>query len=430
MPGSGPWSAGGDEHWWNEIEQSWSKTGLAALLANTTEAVVVIDATGQVRFATPQAQQLLGHQSGSLLGSGALDLVHPDDLDAAVTALDNALAARPVEPITIRLRGDDGTWRSVTVSVRDLLEHPDVAGLVVTLRDVTAQVEAETSQAATERHFQSIAEAAPDMIFRYRLGPEPGFTFVNPAAERLTGYPPDRFYDDAELLDLLLDADTIARIARMGRDLEAAPHRISVTRADGSTVWAEMRCTLRIVDGEVVEVDGVIRDLTHRVETEQELLHRAMHDSLTGLPNRALFHERLDRALRRANRLPSSPAVVFCDLDGFKAVNDTHGHRSGDQVLREIARRLEAVTRSGDTVARLGGDEFLVLCDDLDTDHALDKILARLKGCVADPVDLDGTGVSVDISIGVARAKPDSTADELIAEADQDMYRDKHRRCG
>ncbi len=420
----------GDEAWWQEVDGRWSADALAALLAATTEALVVLGDDGNLRFATPAAQLLLGHASGSLLGTSAVDLVHPDDRDAAVGALTHVFdGAGAAGPLPIRLRAVDGTWRHVTAHATNLLDHAAVGGVVLSLRDETARAEVEASLDLSDRQFRTLAEAAPDMIFRYRLRPEPGFGYVNPAAATLTGYPLDRFYDDPELLDLLLDEPTLEKLARLGVELGDEPVELEVRRADGATRWVELRCSLQTDDdGDLVEIAGVIRDLTARIESEQELLHRASHDSLTGLPNRALFHERLEHALRRADRHPSSPAVLFCDLDGFKPVNDRYGHRAGDGVLLTVAERMRRSVRGSDTVARLGGDEFLVLCEDQTDDAELDMIVARLRRVVAEPVEVaDDESVVVSISIGVARPGAASTADELIARADEAMYTDKAR---
>ena len=140
----------------------------------------------------------------------------------------------------------------------------------------------------------------------------------------------------------ILDADVLARILAMDADTLLDPIEFNVHRADGTDIWVQLRLTLhRGPDGDVDVVDGIVRDLSQRKQAENHLIRQALHDPLTGLPNRALFYDRLDLALARADRLPSSPAVLFLDLDGFKAINDHLGHAAGDEVLREVASRLD-----------------------------------------------------------------------------------------
>ena len=168
---------------------------------------------------------------------------------------------------------------------------------------------------------------------------------------------------------------------------------------------------------------------TARQRAERALAHQATHDVLTGLPNRAELHTRLDAALRR-DRERESPAVVvlFCDLNGFKRVNDRLGHAAGDQLLLDVAGRLRATLRAGDTLARYGGDEFVVLCEDTDQDGAAATCTDRIHAALEAPIVLDAGPVEVGASVGAALADGRTDADELIRAADARMYRAKKRR--
>jgi diguanylate cyclase (GGDEF)-like protein/PAS domain S-box-containing protein len=180
-------------------------------------------------------------------------------------------------------------------------------------------------------------------------------------------------------------------------------------------------------DGRPVRMAGSLADVTDRRTTEAQLQHDALHDSLTGLPNRALFLDRLELTLRRSRRQPVDVccAVLFLDLDRFKVVNDSLGHQGGDRLLTEVARRLESALRPGDTVARLGGDEFTVLLDEVGDVREAIVVADRIHAALAAPFRLEGRELPVSTSIGIALAGPGARADQVLRDADAAMYRAK-----
>jgi len=168
---------------------------------------------------------------------------------------------------------------------------------------------------------------------------------------------------------------------------------------------------------------SVFIDLHHLKREAEGLVHRALHDPLTGLPNRVLFRDRLELALARTRRLSSSVGVLYLDLDGFKPVNDSYGHAQGDALLVELARRLRNVLRPADTVARLGGDEFAVLSDPIDGREGAEEIAERILASMRSPFDLPAGQVQVSASVGVALAGSDPVDPEtMLRAADQAMY--------
>ncbi len=210
-----------------------------------------------------------------------------------------------------------------------------------------------------------------------------------------------------------------------GEDDEAR-HEVRYLRADGSAVWVEV-WVRRTPEGGTF---GTLVDISQRRVFEARLQHQATHDSLTGLANRDLLDVRIADALAAEARTGQRTAVLFLDLDRFKLVNDSLGHDVGDLLLREVARRLRAELRHGDTAARLGGDEFVVLCEGLDPDpdRALAQareVSARIEAAVSVPYLLSGHRVSVSTSVGITLARDRARVDTLIAEADAAMYRAK-----
>ena len=204
-------------------------------------------------------------------------------------------------------------------------------------------------------------------------------------------------------------------------------------RADGSEVPVQVTASwvAETPDGQAAHLVMIVEDITERKALEAQLVHRSLHDALTGLPNRLLFQDRLWHALERGHRERTPTCVLIMDLDGFKAINDELGHPMGDLVLISFAERLRSVLRASDTAARLGGDEFSIVCEN--TEQADAQVLAdRLRAAVTEPLSLSGTDVSVGISIGIGSApggeEPGDVYERVVREADDAMYADKAQR--
>ncbi len=214
---------------------------------------------------------------------------------------------------------------------------------------------------------------------------------------------------------------------------------IDVLRSEGRRLGLEQATTDEAIEIVRVASDASVVRMVKSFDTERERLHRqlqqeqaqlaheAMHDALTGLPNRKLFFDRLTQALARVRRHPASVAVVFIDIDHFKTVNDTWGHRVGDQVLIAVAARLRERVRPSDTVARLAGDEFVVLYERLDRSDEDGSLQARLEDTFRHPFIIGVHALRISASVGFAAATADCDPDILLTQADHDMYRAKQR---
>jgi diguanylate cyclase (GGDEF)-like protein len=164
-------------------------------------------------------------------------------------------------------------------------------------------------------------------------------------------------------------------------------------------------------------------DLTQRKATERAIAHLALHDPVTGLANRRLLFDRVQHALSRANRHAGRVAVLYCDIDHFKQINDTFGHRAGDLVLQDVARRLQSVMREDDTIARVGGDEFVVVFEELSDATEATRIAERARVAMSLPVEVDGQELQVTASIGLSLSgRPGEDVDSLLRRADDAMY--------
>jgi diguanylate cyclase (GGDEF)-like protein/PAS domain S-box-containing protein len=196
--------------------------------------------------------------------------------------------------------------------------------------------------------------------------------------------------------------------------------------AEGHPVWVSLNVSpVYDSEGGISYLLSQVEDISDRKESEERLTRQALHDSLTGLPNRTLFADRVRMASNR--RSPRGYAIVYLDLDGFKLVNDTLGHAAGDQVLIEVGRRLERLLRAGDTLARLSGDEFALLCEEV-ADDEVRAIADRVIDAMAEPIDVQGRAITQAASIGIALYSADGTPtepDQMLGDADLAMYRAK-----
>jgi len=208
------------------------------------------------------------------------------------------------------------------------------------------------------------------------------------------------------------------------------PRATSLTRnhrKDGSTIWCEWYHSALVGDnGDIVSILSFVQDVSSRIQAEERLQYMATRDALTGLPNRLLLHERLTQAIAQAKRAARRVGVLFIDLDRFKNVNDTLGHRIGDELLKHVTAALSLALRETDLLARLGGDEFMVIVEDFDDPSVLGRISQKLLDAIAQPFTIEDHDIYVTSSIGIA-VYPDDSDDpeELLKHADVAMYRSK-----
>lgn len=280
------------------------------------------------------------------------------------------------------------------------------------------------------RLLEAAIRHAHDIVIITQSNPESetgtSIIYVNDAFEHMTGFSHEEVLGKSTMM--LQGPDTHPEtLARLRQALEQGrPITLELVqyRKDGKPY--EVECSIFPIEGASGQGKffvSVQRDITERKLTEKELVHRAFHDPLTGLANRARFEERLRTALSRHARLGGAFAVFLLDLDTFKNINDTHGHLAGDEVLREVARRLERCVRPTDTVARLGGDEFALLIEPTPHAGAAEQVAERVVTALIEPIHIEGTRARLSASLGVAMWNPwIFSTDELLARADQALY--------
>ena len=257
----------------------------------------------------------------------------------------------------------------------------------------------------------------------------------NIAASTLLGWPPSEVMGRQLHQVIIPLEERAAHLASVQRFLDRGtvslppgPVRLPAARRDDTTVPVELTLS-RLRWGQGWRFHGFLRDVTERERYETQLHAAAMSDSLTGLANRRALVDRLDQALARARRRHHSVAVIYLDVDKFKAINDRYGHRAGDDVLTAVALRLRATMRLEDVCARLGGDEFAVICEDLTAQAATDALLTRLRAALDLPYFAAGHTVRVTTSIGLAVSDGEMGVEQLLSRADARMYEEKATRA-
>ena len=249
-------------------------------------------------------------------------------------------------------------------------------------------------------------------------------TLVGRPVRDLLGHP---LFDITHPDDLEAAQEACSRMRSAAQ--EVLRHECRLLHSDGSTVWVLVSSARVAAEPDrPAHLIMHLQDVGERKALEAEIVHRSLHDPLTGLANRVLLFDRIANALARADRTASPTCLFLLDLDGFKAVNDTHGHAAGDELLQQFAVRLSAVLRPGDTAARLGGDEFVVLCEDTSEEQA-ELIAERLRSAATWPFDLPVGRVTISASVGIATsADPADDSAELVRRADVSMYAEKRSR--
>ncbi len=422
------------------------------------DTVVVVDAEGRYVYVSASCEQLLGYTPDELIGHNMIELVHPDDRERTLAVAAEIMQGKAQNHFENRYVRKDGRVVDIMWSAR--WHRPDGLRLAVA-RDVSPLKHAARMQSA----MYAISEAA------HQAGDLPALCGI---VHRTLGelLPLDRFevvlYDaSSDTLSYpyvsgeearpsdgvpLEEGSKLAAVLRTGDPLATTVAEPAPGSPVGDIVGGPVHGLGNWLGVPLVSTTGVIgalvartdaagtgygeehRDLLQFVSTQvaaaierkqadERLRFLALHDPLTLLPNRALFHDRFTIALRRAQREHEHLAVLYLDLDDFKGVNDGYGHEAGDRLLCDVARSLERSVRGSDTVARLGGDEFGMVLVNVEPGEVEDAVVARIQAAFAAPFEVDGDALRVSASIGIAVYPKDGEDQEtLLRQADKGMY--------
>jgi diguanylate cyclase (GGDEF)-like protein/PAS domain S-box-containing protein len=415
-------------------------SGMDQLLENVSDAVVVVDASsGRIVLWNAAATKIFGysssearHHSWTVIVPERLkaqceagmaryrDTGHGPYIDSHVV-LDLPAVRRDGEEITIEIALSP-------ISLSHNMENHGRLVLAI-IRDVTERKEVEKVIKESEERFRSLVQNTSDIITI--LDADGTIDYISPAVERVTGYKPEEQIGTDAFRPVHPD-DREQALSIFAEVLKSPglhpPLEFRMPHKDGSWRYLEHVVNNLLEDPAVRGVVVTSWDVTERKALEEQLRHQAFHDPLSGLPNRALFMDRLEHAFVRANRRGDKIAVLFTDLDNFKVINDSLGHEVGDQLLVAVAERIKHCLRPEDTAARLGGDEFTILIEAVDSMTDAVRVAERIAEILQPPFALDQHEVFSTTSIGIALSSPlQKQPADLLRHADLAMYRAKHK---
>lgn len=447
--------------------------GLRSLIENASDVITVLSPDLTVVFQTPSGTRLLGYPTAELEGSKFASLVHPSDLGRLRLACATAADGIRSGPLDLRLRHAGGDWVNVEIAVR---HQADEGHLVLTTRDARERKRAERKLkrqaeqqavvaelgaraleggelhelvllAASEilrvlgADFAGVHQHVPDREAFVLFGgvgldsfrrngaaiAGPGSWLAHVLESGRTQIVPDWRKDAGFSEAAFLQSSGI--VSGIGVPVPAPRRSFGVL-----SVQAGRKGQFNYEDGVFLQaVANILAAAIARSEAEAAIRHQALHDAVTGLPNRVLFEDRLTRVLATARRHHRSLAVLFLDLDNFKRVNDSLGHAAGDRILQAVARRMSACLRVEDTLARFGGDEFVILMPEIGREEDWAHVVDRIDRSLRQPLDVAGRCIVTSVSVGVAiggALDPTKDAQALVRDADLAMYAAKQRGPG
>ncbi len=401
-----------------------SEESYRLLAENASDVVSRSDAEGIIRWVSPSVTEGFGWTPEQLVGRNSLDMIHPDDVPGASEKVRDLSAGRNIIN-HVRFRCADGSYRWISAAGRPIIDVDGrVLGMVVGWRDATTEVAALQELAESEEHYRLLAENASDVIIR--ADPGGRITWVSPSAGTVLGWQSDEVLG-VELRELTHPDDTAPTDAEDRRRAPASTDQlrrdVRIRCADGRWLWmSDAQQAMTGPQGEAIGRVHALRDIQKEHEARETLRFLAYHDPLTLLSTRAVAEERLERLLGQDPGTGARVAVMFIDIDGLKAINDKYGHAAGDEAINEVAQRLLANARSGDTVARFGGDEFVVIVPSIqNTDNAL-AVADRMRADAAEPLKINSHQVRISISVGVVVASPGAGPSDTLRRADAALY--------
>jgi len=417
-------------------KESWSKAELLDLITRSAGATMaVVDRSLTMIYVNDEYARWFGTVPHHLIGKSLVEVYGEIDCARFMPFVERVLQGERVQYQRL-LRTPYGfdEWRTICLTPWHN-PHGVIDGFITTALDVhELQVTMNALRAANQRlssHMENSPLAVLEMDHNLKL------LHCSQRAVQLMGWLHVAGLEGrllTELVDLSSQDDGLEHALQRLQSGQESQNRAETcfTREDGTEVHCEwFNSALTDAQGQVTSIMALVQDVSAKIQIARQQHYLANHDSLTGLFNRAAFQNRLEQSLSQARRNAGSVALLFIDLDGFKGVNDSEGHRAGDEVLRIVAQRIASTVRAGDTLARLGGDEFLVMLDRDVTRDVTDTIGQRIIDALHQAMTVEGRDLFVGASIGVAVHPPlEGDIDALMNRADQAMYSAKRAGRG
>jgi diguanylate cyclase (GGDEF)-like protein/PAS domain S-box-containing protein len=401
------------------------------------DGIVVVDEQGTITFCNVAAESIFEWEAEALIGESIEVLLpreHRSKHRSWRADYTESPRRRPMDAgVEVRALRRDGSTFPAEVSLNPV-DTAEGQRIVAAVRDTSRRRALEDALQTRESQFRSLFRNARDAVYISTADGE--IRDMNPAGLHLFGYEREQMIG-MEAERLYVDpADRQRFKDAVDREDGVSGFLVRLRRRDGSEFQGKITASVeRGGDGRPVLFQGILRDVTDAHRDRKRLEHQATHDWLTELPNRSKFRERLREVLQRTRDTGVQIALLFIDLDDFKAINDQMGHRVGDEVLRVAASRLRGAVRHDDLVARFGGDEFIVLLEGIDGPKEARATAARIIRQFDEPLEIDDVTITLTASVGIAvvpdlEASSDAgsvTPDQLIETADQMMYQAKQR---
>jgi diguanylate cyclase (GGDEF)-like protein/PAS domain S-box-containing protein len=399
-----------------------SKERLQTLSKATFEGVSVVKGE-MIVDCNNQLAEMLGYKPEDIIGEEYIEFIHPDDR----TLVRESVMDRRGDPYELRVICKDGSTKIVEAHGQSETIYGEEYR-VTALRDMTKRKEAEADLVRSEERFVQAMKGANDGLWDWDL--KTNEVYFSPRWKSMLGYADDELENDFETWERLVEPEDLIGAKRCIDDYltgKAPKYEVEFRMRHKKGHWVCILARAFAVrsesDGMPLRLVGTHVDITERKQAVESIVHMAYHDSLTGLPNRALLTDHLCLMLAATQRRKILAAVLFIDLDRFKLINDTLGHTRGDEVLKVVASRLQKHTRKSDTIARQGGDEFILLIQDLNRVEDIAKVAENIFSAFKEPFDLGEHNFSITVSMGISIYPNDGEdADTLIKNADIALY--------
>lgn len=410
-----------------ELEQASRRFRL--ITDNAYDLIAITTLTGDFEYINSAYNRVLGFAKQNVTGQNIIDLVHNDDGNYLKQAIEAIVNGRPVSEVSFRMQSKKNDWVYLEAVAKGIFDNSwNLTGIVIHCRDVTARKKYADELARSEKRFKDFADSSADWL--WEVNKDFVFTYVSPGVKGTLGYTPEDMMGRTMFDALFATGDDAARELLESLAKRHQPYR-------ELEFWTRTKMGERVClrlsgipvfddEGNFAGYRGAATNITSSKVDRENMLRLATTDHLTGLLNRNRFMEELEHTIALAKRHSTEGVVLFVDLDRFKAVNDTHGHEAGDEVIKAIASILKKSVRSTDVVSRLAGDEFAVIMHNVDTKQAQEKVAEIIDRVNKMRVEYKGAKLQVTMSVGmIGYPQSGKDASQLLTSADLAMYRAK-----